>query len=349
MKGSGCLKVLVVTFIGGMAFFIWIGVLGPVEIAVGAVVGWALFLAEVIPKLSVSWSGVATAIVSLLLFVVGFHRLAAWYTGVVARRDIADGAPQVAWKWRWSVLIAATVLLMFVAGIAVVGVAHQSIWILTGDQPLMSNNFAEFRRSESRENLHQIGVGLDGYHNSFRKLPAGGTFDRQGRPLHGWQTSLLPFINEEALFDRIDRNVPWDDPQNSPAFRTIVKLYMNPVIKSTDERQSIELAVSHYAGNGWVLGGGTGIALSSIKDGAANTLFSGEVNSRFKPWGHPVNWRDPGLGLNTSVEGFGGPWNGGGTMFLMGDGSVRFLSGETNREVLKALATPDGGEPVRDY
>ncbi len=60
------------------------------------------------------------------------------------------------------------------------------------------------------------------------------------------------------------------------------------------------------------------------------------------------NVRDPARGINRSPEGFGGPpgWNG--AMFLMCDGSVKFLSENTDLSVMKALATPTGGETNPD-
>lgn len=86
--------------------------------------------------------------------------------------------------------------------------------------------------------------------------------------------------------------------------------------------------------------------LSQIPDGTSNTILVGTVGERFKPWGHPANVRDPAEGVGRSPDGFGGPrsWNGG--MFLMCDGSVKFLGNQTDLKLMRTLATPDGGESV---
>ena len=42
-------------------------------------------------------------------------------------------------------------------------------------------------------------------------------------------------------------------------------------------------------------------------------------------------------------------YHAGGTQALMADGSVRFLSAQTDPALLKKLATVDGGEAVGDY
>jgi prepilin-type processing-associated H-X9-DG protein len=73
--------------------------------------------------------------------------------------------------------------------------------------------------------------------------------------------------------------------------------------------------------------------------------MGGEVVSHFKAWGDPTNWRDPALGINRSLSGFGSPAPGGAN-FLMVDGSVRFLKDNIDLRVLKALSTPAGGEKV---
>jgi prepilin-type processing-associated H-X9-DG protein len=74
--------------------------------------------------------------------------------------------------------------------------------------------------------------------------------------------------------------------------------------------------------------------------GASNTILVGEVNAGFKPWGHPINWRDPAAGLNGDANTFGGPAKNNGTTFLMADGSVRFIGNGVDPEVLRAMSDP---------
>jgi hypothetical protein len=97
-----------------------------------------------------------------------------------------------------------------------------------------------------------------------------------------------------------------------------------------------------------VLGDDRPVNLSEIADGIADTFLAGEVRSRFKPWGHPTNWRDLRLGINQSEAGFGGPWISG-AQFLMADGTVRFINEKMDPKILEAIATPAGGEPIPDF
>src|SRR5947207_8560916 len=159
--------------------------------------------------------------------------------------------------------------------------------------------------------------------------------------MHGWQTILLPYLEEEALFKTIKFDLPWNHPDNAVPFQGRLQLYMNPRV--TEQKDASEYALSHYASNARVIGGNVPVKLSDITDGTSNTILAGEAAGNYKPWGHPRNWRDPALGLNRSPDGFGSK-SSRGVQMVMADGSVRTLSSKTSLAVLRALSTPNGGE-----
>jgi hypothetical protein len=75
------------------------------------------------------------------------------------------------------------------------------------------------------------------------------------------------------------------------------------------------------------------------------------VNHDFRPWGDPINWRDPAKGINQVHDGFGGPTGSHAVQFLLADGSVRRIGDDIDPTVLRALATPAAGdqEAVRQW
>ncbi|HSG72035.1 MAG TPA: hypothetical protein VLA12_16575, partial [Planctomycetaceae bacterium] len=83
-----------------------------------------------------------------------------------------------------------------------------------------------------------------------------------------------------------------------------------------------------------------------ITDGTSYTILAGEINEGFVAWGTPINTRDPAKGLNKGPETFGSPYPSG-VQLLLVDGSVQLLSNDIDLTVLKALATPTGGESVK--
>jgi len=82
-------------------------------------------------------------------------------------------------------------------------------------------------RHLSQFNLHHMGIACHDYHNNFGSLPAGKTLNQQGKMLHGWQTYLLPFLEESNLYHRLNLESPWDDPVNAPAMREQVRVYLS--------------------------------------------------------------------------------------------------------------------------
>ena len=82
----------------------------------------------------------------------------------------------------------------------------------------------------------------------------------------------------------------------------------------------------------------------------SNTILAGEVSGGFMAWGDPDNRRDPANGMGTGPDQFGEACPGArGVQMLLADGSVRFISENIDPQTLKALASPDGDEPIGEF
>ncbi len=212
--------------------------------------------------------------------------------------------------------------------------------LLLAEQP----HAPSIHREESRRNLKLIGLALHNYHDTHGMFPPAGIVREDGTQILSWQARLLPEIESgPAIIAQLDQNSAWDSPQNKVPCSIAIPQYMNPGIPSKTKG-----AISHYAGNSQVFKINKSLRIGDIADGLSNTLFVGEVSEGLKPWADPTNARDPALGLGKTADQFGGPFRGG-THFLMGDGSVRFISENIDKETLKALATPAGGEPLGEF
>jgi hypothetical protein len=296
--------------------------------------GWVKFLWRVVPGLSPNPATVFLGLGYLLAFLVGLHLFLRWFVG---RMTPAEGTPARSWRLRWTLALAALVLLAFTAGIGAVGITHQTAWLIASPEPLTERRSRLFARVASANNLKHLGHALQNYESQHNKLPPGATFDARGTPMHSWQTFLLPYIEQERLHKEINLGLPWDHPTNAGAFATIVWTYQHPEGPATKDG----LALSHFAANANVLGGDVPLSLKQLPGGAAQTILAGEAAGNFKSWGHPLNWRDPARGLNRGPDGFGHPTNPRGpTQFLFADGSVRVFRGDTDPEFLELLAVP---------
>lgn len=224
-----------------------------------------------------------------------------------------------------------------VGGIFVVGI------LLALLLPAVQQAREAARRSQSKNNLKQIGLAMYNYHETHRVLPPGGTLTVEGAPSQSWQTFLLPYMDQGPLYNQIDFDYAWNHPANQGFFTKEIPVYLNPNI---DEIVSPEgLALSHYVGNKLMMGPNGNSRFRNVTDGLANTILAYEAGEDFKPWGDPTNFAVPADRI--------GPPNRsattGGNQVLMGDGSVRFVSEKIDPAVLKALSTPDGGERIDEY
>ncbi|MBC8873921.1 MAG: DUF1559 domain-containing protein [Planctomycetes bacterium] len=61
------------------------------------------------------------------------------------------------------------------------------------------------RRTECSNNLKQIGIGLQNYHDTYKTFPLGAFNLRQQWPSSGtnWRALILPFIEQKAVFDEL--------------------------------------------------------------------------------------------------------------------------------------------------
>ncbi|MDB5343801.1 MAG: prepilin-type N-terminal cleavage/methylation protein [Schlesneria sp.] len=66
------------------------------------------------------------------------------------------------------------------------------------------NGHGALKPKDSTAELKQIGLGLHNYHDKFAAFPFGGSSINGGVIFPAWQTQLLPFVEQEALYCRLD-------------------------------------------------------------------------------------------------------------------------------------------------
>ncbi len=90
------------------------------------------------------------------------------------------------------------------------------------------------RRTQCSNNLHQIGIALQNYHDTRHTLPPGCL---EWRPPGGlasryrqfaWSALILPYLEQEQLYERIDFTVPYDHTKNSVPGSVSLSTYLCP-------------------------------------------------------------------------------------------------------------------------
>jgi len=324
--------------------------------------GWLYFPLRVVPRITVDPPAALIGLASLIAFILLLHLSMRW---------LRAGS---AWSWRSTAALAALVIILFAAGTAMVGALHQSVWLTFGRSGssvspdpvygLIDTIQNAANRAEAGNHLKQLALDVQNFHDVFNALPPGGTKTDDGQIMHGWMTysALVMSFSSEG----IEFAVPWNQPPNDRYFKCNYPRFVNPSIPGP-YFDAEGFGLTHFAGNQHVLPiqtiaaekppainhpmkqlaeGGQTLDLQSVSDGTSNTLLVGTVTERFKPWGHPVNVRDPALGLNRSPDGFAAPPGWSAAVFAMCDGSTRAINPKIDPEVLRQLATPAGGEPL---
>ncbi|MFO0899458.1 MAG: DUF1559 domain-containing protein [Pirellulales bacterium] len=300
----------------------------PLDVAFNLLFGWVPFALGMLEDEPAIWR-------RLLLGV------AATFVLFVAQRLLVRLAPRSSLPL--SLGLAAAVLIA-VASFAALRIAQQTLALAQSPDPLLVGVWRATRRIQSVNSLREITSGAATYGDVHGQPPFAGALDPGGRGQHGWLTHLLPHVERQDLYDRVDFRRPWTDRANAEVFRTPVRPYR---MLFEPEYTSAGYGIAHYSLNALLVRPIQPPRAAAYPDGAAQTILAGEVIKNVPAWGYHANWRDPTLGLNRSPQGFGSPHHGG-VNVSFADGGVKFLNDDIDPQVLRALSTPDGGERVQD-
>ena len=200
-------------------------------------------------------------------------------------------------------------------------------------------------------NIKMMMLAMHNHHDACHYFPQAYTVDAAGKPLHSWRVALLPFLEQQPLYEQIRRDEPWDSEWNKQFHDKCPKFYQCSEM-SDEEKASGMTSYSFVVGSRcYPKPGKQQYQFSQITDGTSNTIGIVERQT-------PVNWMDPTAEL-TQEQVFLGPTNpesgiglrhdrDGKRSFNVGyfDGSVRVIGDDIPLETWKALLTRSGGESV---
>jgi hypothetical protein len=77
-------------------------------------------------------------------------------------------------------------------------------------------------------NLMQLALALITYQQVHGQLPPAIVCDKDGKPLYSWRVLLLPFLEEEPLYNEFHLDEPWDSANNSRLLPRMPGVYSPP-------------------------------------------------------------------------------------------------------------------------
>jgi prepilin-type processing-associated H-X9-DG protein/prepilin-type N-terminal cleavage/methylation domain-containing protein len=166
-------------------------------------------------------------------------------------------------------------------------------------------------RTQSQNNLKQIGLAFHNYHSAFERLPPGYTsrtltVDGDGLgPGWAWGAYLLPYLEQDNLFRQIDFTKDIADPVHAQVRVTILKVFLSPAdsppsltftVVADGGTPICDVAFANYVAVGGTFevsgfpDSNTGVLLRNsrfrfldITDGTSNTMIVTERESRRSP------------------------------------------------------------------
>ncbi|RMF43427.1 MAG: DUF1559 domain-containing protein [Planctomycetota bacterium] len=189
------------------------------------------------------------------------------------------------------------------------------------------------RRMQCSNNLKQIALAMHNYHEVYGSFPPAFTVDENGNRLHSWRTLILPFLEQQALYNQIDLSKPWDDPGNAAIAETQIAVYACPSTPLGNQT-TYQVVVDSSS----IFPGATPVSIQEITDGTSNTLLVIEAPPELAvPWMSPND-----VDMDTFLTEVGRTHHTGGGNAALADGSIQFLSQDVDVALKTSMVTKAG-------
>ena len=191
----------------------------------------------------------------------------------------------------------------------------------------------------STNNLKQIALAMHMYADTYKTFPPAYKADKEGKPLLSWRVLILPFIEQNALYNQFHLDEPWNSEHNRKLIAQMPSTYRSPVSHAAPGKTTY-LTVR---GKDTIFPGKEAIGFADITDGTSNTALVVEVSdAKAVEWTRPDDFaydpENPGVGLFGAYPG--------GTNLALADGSVRFISDGIQPEILDRLFNRHDGQVI---
>jgi len=139
------------------------------------------------------------------------------------------------------------------------------------------------RRRESMNHVKQILLAFHNYAAANGHLPPSAIYGADGQPKLSWRVALLPYLEEEALYNEFRQDEPWDSEHNQALIARMPTVFRTPDSPAPEGQSRLR----GFQGKGALFDGVRGIGFEEITDGTSNTLLIAAARE-------PIVWTRPG-------------------------------------------------------
>jgi beta-lactamase regulating signal transducer with metallopeptidase domain len=193
------------------------------------------------------------------------------------------------------------------------------------------------KAARTRGNLKALALVMHAYHDIRRHFPSAVVIGADGKTPHSWRIELLPYLNQQALYDQYRTNEPWDSENNKKVLAQMPEVFRSPY----DDPKSTSSGYFALVGPGTMFEGTEGIPIQNVIDGTSNTIMIVEAKRNIpwtKPEDIPFDPEKPVPQLGGFVEG--------GFNCAFADGSTHSLETARVKDQLKWLIMRNDGHVI---
>ena len=203
--------------------------------------------------------------------------------------------------------------------------------------------FEAAKRAESsvvKSHLKALSIALHNYHDVYRQFPPAAIRDANGRPLLSWRVAILPFLEENKLYQQFHLDEPWDSPHNKPLIAKMPEV-LRP--RSATLRAEGKTTMLVPVGKQTIFGPPQGVRIRDITDGTSKTILIVDADEAHAAvWTKPEDLNVDGVDAKHAVIGTRKE----GVNCAFADGHVERLDPSFTADMVRALLTRNGGEPI---
>jgi hypothetical protein len=209
-------------------------------------------------------------------------------------------------------------------------------WLMTLVTPMIDDARNQARRTQEMNYVRQVLLAMHNYAAVHGKFPPA-VIRNPGQQPYSWRVALLPYLEQQNLYDQYKFDEPWDSPANLKIAEVAVPFYC-----SEDGNSNASTIYLVTGKNTAFEPDGRGVGFAQIRDGMSNTAMLVQTK-RDIPWSKP---EDIELPATDEIPQFGGVVEGG---YIVGmfDGSTWFVDAPMNDATVRAMFSPSGGEAIQ--